>query len=318
LRRLIAEYGEGLTKDPRRCKGLLLDLCGECRLEIDLLVTALEEGIAAEILASQDDASRQVLLPRLTRRLQEQKGLTAEAAQWAVESWALALGFVALQPPEPGTPPTIPTTPPPEPPKRPPLVLNMPDNWRTFLPAVVGGAAVVMLGGIALALASALGGDGEVVKATVTPGPQTVTPRPPTRTATPAPFGDAQEIADFFAVVNTSDCEEAEDPFGVAEIYCSFPGKAGVYYDSWASADEMNEWIATTAQIHQATLENWTYSDDTVGGDFVRFVNQQEGIPDTPGIAWTYNGGLMSGWALSRSDADGLLQWWREEGSHER
>ena len=80
LQNLIAEYGAGLSGDTRRLKGLLLDTCGEQSLEVDLLVTAAQEGVASDILALTDDSSAQLALPRLTRRLQEE------------ESWFSALG----------------------------------------------------------------------------------------------------------------------------------------------------------------------------------------------------------------------------------
>src|SRR5215208_7258314 len=40
LRELIAKHGPGLCSDARRCEGLLRDLCGEHRREINILVGA--------------------------------------------------------------------------------------------------------------------------------------------------------------------------------------------------------------------------------------------------------------------------------------
>ncbi len=51
LGELIDEYGFSLCRDAKRCEGLLRDVCGENRREINILVSAVREGIAAELLA---------------------------------------------------------------------------------------------------------------------------------------------------------------------------------------------------------------------------------------------------------------------------
>src|SRR5215213_1609013 len=94
LRQLIARHGPGLCSDARRCEGLLRDLCGEHRREINLLVSALKERVALDLLAAQGSVPRGLLLTRLARRLEDQLAVTEEAARWAVDSWALALGVV--------------------------------------------------------------------------------------------------------------------------------------------------------------------------------------------------------------------------------
>lgn len=94
LRRLIAKYGNDLCGDARRCKALLKDLCGEYLREINVLTNAIEERIALDLLAAGNSMPRQLLLTKLTRRLEENLGLTTEAARWAVDSWALALNVV--------------------------------------------------------------------------------------------------------------------------------------------------------------------------------------------------------------------------------
>lgn len=93
---LIATYGRSLCDDPRRCEGLLRDLCGEHRREIHVLVSALKERVAVDILSSSASSlPHEVLLTRLTKRLQDNLGLAEDAARWAVDSWALALGVIA-------------------------------------------------------------------------------------------------------------------------------------------------------------------------------------------------------------------------------
>ena len=94
LRELIARHGTGLCSDARRCEGLLRDLCGAHRREINILMGALEERVPLDLLAGQNSMPRGLLLSRLSKRLEEQLALTEGAARWAVDSWALALGVV--------------------------------------------------------------------------------------------------------------------------------------------------------------------------------------------------------------------------------
>ena len=108
LYQLIATYGPSLCDDPRRCEALLKDLCAQYRPEVSVLVGALKEKVAAELLASQNNIPQTVLLARLTKRIHENLALTEDAARWAVESWALALGVI----------PNTDAEPKPEPPKK--------------------------------------------------------------------------------------------------------------------------------------------------------------------------------------------------------
>ncbi len=94
LYQLIATYGRSLCDDPRRCEALLKDSYGQYRPEIAVLVGALREGVAADLLASQNSVPQTVLLARLTKRLHDNLALTEDAAKWGVESWALALGMI--------------------------------------------------------------------------------------------------------------------------------------------------------------------------------------------------------------------------------
>lgn len=95
LRELIARHGPGLCSDARRCEGLLRDLCGAHRREINILTGALRERVPLDLLASQNSVPRGLLLTRLSKRLEEHLALTEEAARWAVDSWALALGVIS-------------------------------------------------------------------------------------------------------------------------------------------------------------------------------------------------------------------------------
>src|SRR5438132_7051420 len=92
LYELIAKYGESLCDQPLRLEGLLRDLCGKYRLEINLFVHALKEGIATDLRNASASVHTDLLIARLGKRLQDHHGVSEEAARWAVESWALALG----------------------------------------------------------------------------------------------------------------------------------------------------------------------------------------------------------------------------------
>jgi hypothetical protein len=95
LKEIIIQYGRSLCDEPQRCEGLLRDLCGQYQKEIAVLVGALKERVPADLLASQNSTPPVVFLARLTKKLQDNLGLAEEAARWAVESWALALGVIS-------------------------------------------------------------------------------------------------------------------------------------------------------------------------------------------------------------------------------
>ncbi|HNT78408.1 MAG TPA: hypothetical protein PKH77_25635 [Anaerolineae bacterium] len=127
LREIIEQYGEEIAADPRRCKGLLLDYCGQYRREIFVLTTAQEENIPRSLQNIPDSVPLSVLMAQLTRRLVENRALDETAARWAAVTWAYALGMKIDEPshvvtPGPAVEPPLPTalpsldTPPPLPP----------------------------------------------------------------------------------------------------------------------------------------------------------------------------------------------------------
>jgi hypothetical protein len=127
LREIIEQYGEELATDPRRCKGLLLDYCGQHRREIFVLTTAQEENVPRSLQNIPDSVPLSVLLAQLTRRLVENRALDETAARWAAVTWAYALGMkvdehlqevipeLAAETPLP-VPPPLPVAPSPLPP----------------------------------------------------------------------------------------------------------------------------------------------------------------------------------------------------------
>ncbi len=92
LKKLIASHGIVLCTNWSRLEGLLCDHAGQHRREINILVIAAKQGIAEELLrvGSQVDP---LLLNRLVRRLHEETGIAEKFAEWAVNSWMIALGM---------------------------------------------------------------------------------------------------------------------------------------------------------------------------------------------------------------------------------
>ena len=95
LTRIISEHGRGVCDTPKRVEALLRDLCGAHRREINIIIGALEERVAADLLAAGGRTPRDVLLARLAARLRDNLAYTPEAARWGVETWAVALGTMS-------------------------------------------------------------------------------------------------------------------------------------------------------------------------------------------------------------------------------
>lgn len=91
---LVTRYGRSVCDDSLSCEGLLRDVCGEYHREVFVLVCALKEQIPSELLRSHDNIPHSMLMMKLTKRLSNNLALTKNAAKWAVESWALALGII--------------------------------------------------------------------------------------------------------------------------------------------------------------------------------------------------------------------------------
>jgi hypothetical protein len=93
LREILTRYGPGLVEDPRRCRALLLDLCGEHRTEIFVLITAQEDHVPERLQVHADTLPLNVRIAQLTHQLVAQRALAEPAARWAVVAWAWALGM---------------------------------------------------------------------------------------------------------------------------------------------------------------------------------------------------------------------------------
>ena len=97
LHKLIKRYGHDLVTDTRRLRGLLLDYCGECRAEVNLLVQAQQSDIPGSLLKNNGRVPMKVMAAQLRERLETTYFITSSAARWAVETWAQALD-IAMPP----------------------------------------------------------------------------------------------------------------------------------------------------------------------------------------------------------------------------
>jgi hypothetical protein len=93
LKELLEKNGDSLLQDRDRCEGLLKDYCGAHRREISAIVGALEERIPLELKSSWQTAmTPEAMRARLVQRLEDNRGLAPEIANYAVDTWSYALG----------------------------------------------------------------------------------------------------------------------------------------------------------------------------------------------------------------------------------
>src|SRR5262245_9945213 len=101
LSELLASHGRQLCDDPRRLRALLADHLPGMKREANVLAAAAEQRVAADLLNSSAGVPYEVTAGRLSRRLADELALADDAALWAGEAWAAALGVIP--------PPTRPT-----------------------------------------------------------------------------------------------------------------------------------------------------------------------------------------------------------------
>lgn len=99
LREIVVNHGGAPLTDARLCESLLKDYCGQYKKEIFILVCAVREQVAADLLVSKDSVPRRMLSTLLVKRLQKNLALTEEASRWAVESWSHALAGLSVDGP---------------------------------------------------------------------------------------------------------------------------------------------------------------------------------------------------------------------------
>ncbi|MDD1703036.1 MAG: HEAT repeat domain-containing protein [Methanoregula sp.] len=94
LKNLIARYGVSLADDPLRCEGLLRDTCPMCSREIFVLVNAARLHVPKDLLVPRHTLPLSLTKGFLAKRLEDELGFSNDAARWAVDCWAEAMGCV--------------------------------------------------------------------------------------------------------------------------------------------------------------------------------------------------------------------------------
>ena len=89
---LVSRYGISIGSDPLRCEALLRDTCPRCRREIFVLVNAIRQQVPADLLSPRHSLPPELFRGFLKKRLQDELSFSDEAATWAVDTWATALG----------------------------------------------------------------------------------------------------------------------------------------------------------------------------------------------------------------------------------
>jgi hypothetical protein len=93
LRELVAKHRSAVYADSRRCEAFLRDMCPDSRREISVLSGAVREGVPEDLLNSSRGEPICLIEERLAQRLSGNLAFDAEAARWAVATWASALGL---------------------------------------------------------------------------------------------------------------------------------------------------------------------------------------------------------------------------------
>ena len=91
LGEILIKHGHATLTDPKLCENLLKDYCAPFKEEISLLVLAVKERVASDLLISRDGLDRDLLRALLVKRLKKIHSLSEADARWAVESWTLAI-----------------------------------------------------------------------------------------------------------------------------------------------------------------------------------------------------------------------------------
>ena len=90
---LIQRFGSDLASDPKRCEALLKDLLlNGFKREINALVSAAREGVPSELRQPTGGAPLPAVVVQQARKLHDDLGLDQSLAEWAVQTWVVALG----------------------------------------------------------------------------------------------------------------------------------------------------------------------------------------------------------------------------------
>lgn len=102
LRGILSSYGPELLHDLRRTNALLMDCAPKQIRERKIIVSALQEGVGSALLKvlEEDEQERRLCIGRCVHLLITEAWVTEEAARYAVDTIAYALGMEADGAPE--------------------------------------------------------------------------------------------------------------------------------------------------------------------------------------------------------------------------
>lgn len=134
---LIQRFGADVATDPKRCEALLKDLLpNSFKREINALVSAVREGVPSELRQPTGGTPLPAVVVQQARKLHEDLGLDQSLAEWAVKTWAVALGvkLTVANPPTAKTAALVPKafTPAPKTPAAPPPRAAIPTSPSGF------------------------------------------------------------------------------------------------------------------------------------------------------------------------------------------
>jgi WD40 repeat protein len=89
---IVTAHGPTVADDPHRCGELLRQAVPDDGAGVMALLRALDARVPARLALLTEPLTLAPLTSGLVRRLVDEQGLSEEAARWAVESWAVALG----------------------------------------------------------------------------------------------------------------------------------------------------------------------------------------------------------------------------------
>ena len=95
LRELVSQHGRSFCNDPHGCEQLLREAMPQMRREVNVLLSAVRQAVAGEMVEYDDERTVLLLMAPLAARLVDKLALTPSAAAWAVETWAIALRVVS-------------------------------------------------------------------------------------------------------------------------------------------------------------------------------------------------------------------------------
>ncbi|MDM8563845.1 hypothetical protein QUF54_10875, partial [Candidatus Marithioploca araucensis] len=90
---LINRHGTILCENIEQCEFFLRKSCGEkYHPEIFVLINAIKEGVTKELLTQPSGLPNDAVFNRLAQQLHDNLCLENKSAEWAVQTWGIALG----------------------------------------------------------------------------------------------------------------------------------------------------------------------------------------------------------------------------------